>query len=72
MNAVERIKEYDDLPQEAPEIIPDNRPPENWPTKGEIKFVDYSLRYRQGELILKDINVTVDGKHKVGIVGRTG
>eukprot|EP01118_Nematostelium_gracile_P016057 TRINITY_DN656_c0_g1_i1.p1 TRINITY_DN656_c0_g1~~TRINITY_DN656_c0_g1_i1.p1 ORF type:complete len:1510 (-),score=442.59 TRINITY_DN656_c0_g1_i1:26-4555(-) len=72
MNSVERIKEYDALPQEPPAIIPENRPPADWPTKGEIKFVDYSLSYRKGENVLKELNATVEGRDKVGIVGRTG
>lgn len=72
INSVERIKEYDDLEQEAPAIIKENRPPKNWPDKGQIVFKDASLRYRQGELVLKRLNVTVEGEEKVGIVGRTG
>jgi ATP-binding cassette subfamily C (CFTR/MRP) protein 1 len=72
INSVERIKEYDDLEQEAPAIIKENRPPKNWPDKGQIVFKDASLRYRQGDLVLKRLNVTVDGEEKVGIVGRTG
>jgi ABC-type multidrug transport system fused ATPase/permease subunit len=72
INSVERIKEYDTLEQEAPEVIKENRPPKNWPDKGEIVFRDASLRYRQGELVLKKLNVKIDGEEKVGIVGRTG
>ncbi len=72
INSVERIKEYDTLEQEAPEVIMENRPPKNWPEKGEIVFKDASLRYRQGDLVLKKLNVKIDGEEKVGIVGRTG
>jgi ABC-type multidrug transport system fused ATPase/permease subunit len=72
INSVERIKEYDKLEQEAPAVIKENRPPKEWPEKGEIVFKNASLRYRQGELVLKQLNVTVDGEEKVGIVGRTG
>jgi ATP-binding cassette subfamily C (CFTR/MRP) protein 1 len=72
MNSVERIREYDTLEQEAPAIIPENRPPKDWPQNGEIVFKDSSLRYRQGELVLKKLNLTVNGEEKVGIVGRTG
>jgi len=72
LNSVERIREYDTLEQEAPAIIPENRPPKDWPATGEIVFKDASLRYRQGELVLKRLNLTVNGEEKVGIVGRTG
>ena len=34
-NAVERISEFCDLPQEAPEVIPDTKP-DGWPDKGEV------------------------------------
>eukprot|EP00029_Vermamoeba_vermiformis_P010609 TRINITY_DN5616_c1_g1_i1.p1 TRINITY_DN5616_c1_g1~~TRINITY_DN5616_c1_g1_i1.p1 ORF type:complete len:1339 (+),score=376.87 TRINITY_DN5616_c1_g1_i1:80-4096(+) len=73
MNSVERLKEYEVLPQEAPDIIEENRPPKDWPQFGEIKFNDASLRYRpEGEMVLKQLNLTVQGEEKVGIVGRTG
>ena len=35
-NAVERISEFCDLPQEAPEVIPDTKP-DGWPDKGEVR-----------------------------------
>ncbi len=47
MNSVERVKEYENLAQEAPEINPENRPPPNWPTEGKIEFKNYCLRYRE-------------------------
>jgi ATP-binding cassette subfamily C (CFTR/MRP) protein 1 len=72
LNSVERIREYDTLEQEAPAVIPENRPPKDWPATGEVVFKDTSLRYRQGELVLKKLNLTVNGEEKVGIVGRTG
>ncbi|AMD18957.1 HBR056Cp [Eremothecium sinecaudum] len=71
--AVERIKEYAILPSEAPAIIPDSRPPKDWPTQGEIKFENYSTRYRpELGLVLKDINLHIRPREKIGIVGRTG
>ena len=46
---------------------------ENWPEKGSIKFTDFSLRYRPNcDLALEDINLTINPKEKIGIVGRTG
>ncbi|ODV62384.1 ATP-binding cassette glutathione S-conjugate transporter YCF1 ASCRUDRAFT_74772, partial [Ascoidea rubescens DSM 1968] len=71
--SVERVKEYGELPSEAPEIIPNNRPNSEWPSNGSLEFVNYSTRYRQDlELVLKDINLKVKAGEKVGIVGRTG
>lgn len=71
--SVERVKEYIDLPSEAPEIIETNRPSHIWPEKGMIEYRDYSTRYRAGlDLVLKGISFKVAPKEKVGIVGRTG
>ncbi|XP_059720647.1 ATP-binding cassette sub-family C member 3 isoform X1 [Haemorhous mexicanus] len=71
--AVERIKEYSETETEAPWIIEGKSPPENWPSKGELEFVNYSVRYRKGlDLVLKDLNLQVHGGEKIGIVGRTG
>ncbi|XP_050432447.1 multidrug resistance-associated protein 1 isoform X1 [Adelges cooleyi] len=71
--AVERIKEYGETPQEAPWDIPSNRVPKNWPDRGEVKFENLKVRYREGlDLALKGLNIFVEGGEKVGIVGRTG
>ncbi|EGW30047.1 uncharacterized protein SPAPADRAFT_144773 [Spathaspora passalidarum NRRL Y-27907] len=71
--SVERILEYSRLTSEAPEIIPDNRPPANWPVDGEIHFKDYSTKYRpELDLVLKNINLDIKPREKIGIVGRTG
>ncbi|NWX84061.1 MRP3 protein, partial [Nothoprocta pentlandii] len=71
--AVERIKEYSETETEAPWVIEDRRPPADWPSKGELEFVDYSVRYRKGlDLVLQDLNLQVHGGEKIGIVGRTG
>jgi ABC-type multidrug transport system fused ATPase/permease subunit len=65
--------EYSNLPSEAPEIIPNHRPPTGWPTDGTVSFNNYSTRYRKGlDLVLKDINLNIKPREKVGIVGRTG
>uniref|UniRef100_A0A8D0EF95 ABC-type glutathione-S-conjugate transporter n=1 Tax=Salvator merianae TaxID=96440 RepID=A0A8D0EF95_SALMN len=71
--AVERVKEYSESEIEAPWIIEDKRPPEDWPNHGEVNFINYSVRYRKGlDLVLKDLNLHVKGGEKIGIVGRTG
>ncbi|KFO89418.1 Canalicular multispecific organic anion transporter 2, partial [Buceros rhinoceros silvestris] len=71
--AVERIKEYSETETEAPWIIEGKRPPDDWPSRGELEFVNYSVRYRKGlDLVLKGLNLQVHGGEKIGIVGRTG
>ncbi|XP_065205465.1 multidrug resistance-associated protein 1-like [Planococcus citri] len=71
--SVERIKEYSEKPQEAAWKIPNESIPKSWPSKGEIAFLDFKVRYREGlELVLKGITFSVRDGQKVGIVGRTG
>ncbi|XP_039089530.1 multidrug resistance-associated protein 1 isoform X1 [Hyaena hyaena] len=71
--AVERLKEYSETEKEAPWRIPEMSPPSAWPQVGRVEFRDYGLRYRENlDLVLRHINITIDGGEKVGIVGRTG
>lgn len=71
--SVERVLEYARLPSEAPEIIASNRPPISWPADGALSFKDFSTRYREGlDLVLKNINIAIKSREKIGVVGRTG
>ncbi|KAL2164206.1 hypothetical protein VTH06DRAFT_3422 [Thermothelomyces fergusii] len=71
--SVERVLEYARLPSEAPEIIHRSRPPVSWPSRGEVEFINYSARYREGlDLVLKNINLDIKSHEKIGVVGRTG
>lgn len=71
--AVERLKEYSETEKEAPWRIQETTPPKSWPQAGRVEFRDYGLRYREDlDLVLKNINITIEGGEKVGIVGRTG
>ena len=64
--SVERVKEYSETPTEAPPIIESNRPSDDWPSQGHVKFDHYSTRYREGlDLVLKDITVDIPGGTKV-------
>lgn len=73
MNAVERIKEYFDVDQEAAPIIEKNRPAANWPSQGGVEFIGYSTRYRADfDFVLKHITFKILPGEKVGVVGRTG
>jgi len=70
---VERLKEFLQIEQEGEAIIPENRPPGNWPAQGAISFENYSTRYRADlDLVLKNVTFDVKPREKVGIVGRTG
>ncbi|KFP30660.1 Multidrug resistance-associated protein 1, partial [Colius striatus] len=71
--AVERVKEYVEMEKEAEWSIEQTAPPSTWPEEGKIEFRGYGLRYREDlDLVLKNINVTINGGEKIGIVGRTG
>ncbi|CAN1300401.1 ABC transporter C family member 10 [Linum perenne] len=71
--SVERLEQYTHIASEAPEVIPNNRPQPTWPAIGKLEISNLKVRYRQNApLVLKGISFTVEGGHKVGIVGRTG
>jgi ABC-type multidrug transport system fused ATPase/permease subunit len=71
--SVERVLEYANLPSEAPEIISKKRPPISWPAHGAVEVHNYSTRYRpELDLVLKNINLSVKQREKIGVVGRTG
>ncbi|KAJ8951571.1 hypothetical protein NQ318_020448 [Aromia moschata] len=69
MTSVERVLEYTDLQIESTSGVD----VENWPSKGEITYVNVSLTYSNtNEKVLKNINFVIRSKQKIGIVGRTG
>ncbi|XP_031462657.1 multidrug resistance-associated protein 1 isoform X1 [Phasianus colchicus] len=71
--AVERVKEYAEMEKEAEWSIEEAAPANTWPEEGKIEFRGFSLRYREDlDLVLKNINITINGGEKIGIVGRTG
>ncbi|KAE8151122.1 ATP-dependent bile acid permease [Aspergillus avenaceus] len=73
MNSVERVKEYLEVEQESAAIIPDSRPPAQWPSGGAVEFINYTTRYRPDlDPVLRNVSFTVQPGEKVGIVGRTG
>ncbi|KAJ1953275.1 hypothetical protein GGI12_006046, partial [Dipsacomyces acuminosporus] len=60
-----RIQEYQGLEPEAPDVIEDNRPAEEWPEQGTVEFKNYSTRYREGlDLVLSDLSFSVLPKQK--------
>ncbi|EFE45142.1 hypothetical protein TRV_00080 [Trichophyton verrucosum HKI 0517] len=73
MNSVERVEEYMKVEQEAPALIAETKPAGVWPSKGAVKFVDYSTRYRPDlDRVLKNVSFEIQPGQRVGIVGRTG
>ena len=72
--AVERIKEYSDLVQEASwKSKAGEAPAAAWPEHGAVTFNQYAMRYREGlDLVIKGISCNIKGGEKIGIVGRTG
>uniref|UniRef100_A0A8C3UYV3 ABC-type glutathione-S-conjugate transporter n=1 Tax=Catharus ustulatus TaxID=91951 RepID=A0A8C3UYV3_CATUS len=70
--AVERVHEYMKVKNEAPWVTK-NRPPRGWPSRGEIQFIDYKVRYRpELDLVLQGITCNIGSTEKIGVVGRTG
>lgn len=73
MVSVERVHEYTVMAQEAAHYVPAADPPRAWPSIGALSFRNVSMRYREGlPLVLKGVSFEVQGKMKVGVVGRTG
>ena len=72
MTSVERIVYYStNISQEAP-YDKDNDPiPTEWPTRGNLKLEQFSLRYRDDlDPVLKNLDLEIKEGSKVGIVGR--
>ncbi len=67
MVSVERVLGYSRLPQESPlESALGKAPPGDWPSRGEIRFENLSLKYAdEGPLILKSINCHIAAGEKV-------
>ena len=71
--AVERIKEYAEVEQEAAWDVPDQKPDPAWPTKGQVKMEAYATRYRPGlDLVLKGVDCDIKGGEKVRGMGWGG
>ena len=81
--SVERCENYTKIPQEKYPILETDKylpllPSRdyecgNFISNGDIKFVDYSMRYRPGHpLVLKNLTFEIKPKEKIGVVGRTG
>ncbi|XP_078362204.1 ATP-binding cassette sub-family C member 4-like [Oculina patagonica] len=72
MTSVERVITYTELDPEPGYSIK-TTPRDDWPRDGSISFKNVTLRYYDGgPQILKNLSFKIQGKRKVGIVGRTG
>uniref|UniRef100_A0A8R1XNR3 ABC-type glutathione-S-conjugate transporter n=1 Tax=Onchocerca volvulus TaxID=6282 RepID=A0A8R1XNR3_ONCVO len=71
--AVERVKEYTETTVEAEWRVDQFKPVEDWPSKGQILLQNYSTRYHSKfDLVLRELNISINPTEKIGIVGRTG
>ena len=60
-----------DIPQEnqtSDELVPCD-----WPSRGWVQFAQFSAKYRDNtDLVLKNLNFTIQPTQKIGVIGRTG
>ncbi|KAJ1557628.1 Multidrug resistance-associated protein 4 [Nowakowskiella sp. JEL0078] len=72
MVSVERVLEYTELEPEAPPFT-DIRPPDSWPSQGDVEIKDLSLIYpKTNKPALQNITVHMKPGQRCGIIGRTG
>lgn len=73
MISVERILQLSNIPSEAPLVIEDCRPTEQWPKYGAIELDNLHVQYSPSlPMVLKGISCTFPAEKKIGVVGRTG
>ncbi|PVF92981.1 hypothetical protein CPB86DRAFT_768539 [Serendipita vermifera] len=80
LNAVERVTEYLNIPQEPAAIIESSRPPAYWPsvtsTSSEDSFIsveDLVIKYAPDlPSVLHGVTFRIKSRERVGLVGRTG
>lgn len=73
MTSVERVIEYSEMDSETLNNGK-TKPPEYWPSTGEIDYENVSFSYDKDNLslVLNDLSFCIKAGEKVGIVGRTG
>ena len=70
---MERSLSYTKLISEKPQKLTSDLALRNWPSKGEIQFENFNVKYRNDtEMVLKNINFHLKSGEHLGIVGRTG
>jgi ABC-type multidrug transport system fused ATPase/permease subunit len=70
LNSVDRILEYSDVKSEQYDGI---EPPAAWPTEGRLEINNLTVSYASDlPPVLSNLNISIEGNQRVGIVGRTG
>ncbi|KAF7346282.1 ATP-dependent bile acid permease [Mycena sanguinolenta] len=77
LNAVERVVNYLEIPQEPPAVIESNRPPAYWPSSSSntdlLVVEDLEVKYAPNlPSVLHRISFALKARERVGILGRTG
>ena len=70
-----RIQAFMKLPEEAALVKPTDKEliNRNWPARGEIKFNNVFMRYREDlDPVIKGLTLSVVPGEKIGCIGRTG
>ncbi|KAI7862297.1 ABC transporter type 1, transmembrane domain-containing protein [Spinellus fusiger] len=69
--AVERINEYLDMPQEPPGVVEGSRPPAAWPASATILVRDLMVSFGgEEEAVLRNVSFNVLSGEKIALVGR--
>ena len=73
MISCERVMEYNNIVPEAPLKIAGKEADPLWPSKGAIVLKKVFLWYSKSmPPVLNDVNLRIDSREKIGVVGRTG
>jgi ABC-type multidrug transport system fused ATPase/permease subunit len=73
MTKMERSLSYTKIISERPQSFTSDLALRDWPSKGEVLFENYNVKYRNDtEMVLKNINFHLNPGEHLGIVGRTG
>jgi ABC-type multidrug transport system fused ATPase/permease subunit len=73
MTKMERSLSYTKIISERPQQLTSDLSLRDWPSKGEIRFENFNVKYRNDtEIVLKNINFCLKSGEHLGVVGRTG
>ena len=76
INAVERVVEYLDIPQEPAAVIESSRPPAFWPSSSGSELVrveDLVIKYApELEPVINGVSFSLRSGERIGLIGRTG
>lgn len=75
-NAVERVQEYLEIPQEPPAVIENSRPPAYWPSSDKneafLSAQDLEIKYAPDLPSVFRGSFDIRAGEKIGLIGRTG